>query len=141
MPLAVESVAKNKKCDSPSTADLSDNRSTPQKEVVFYVDCSNGERFYVNQNEITDGDKVTGESEQLGEAHLYIPQCIDAVRNSLKNTNSFNPHSFSISAVKRTSGNVEVIVPFDATNAFGAELTHTAKCIITTQKTIELSVF
>lgn len=65
MPLVVKKVAANPKCDAPSIADLSDNRSIVKQEAVFFVDCVNGERFYISQNELTDETNVEAESDML----------------------------------------------------------------------------
>lgn len=52
MPLAVDKVALNPNCDEPDMIELSDNKSVVKKEVVFFVDCKNKQRFYISQNDL-----------------------------------------------------------------------------------------
>lgn len=141
MPLAVQRVAENPKCDAPSAADLSDNRSTVKQEAVFYVDCVNGERFYISQNELQNVSEVKAESDKLeGEPYQYIPACRKAVQSQLQYPSSFKDKPWSTIATKTMSGNIEVIMPFTAKNGFGSELPQTARCLITTQKDIEVTI-
>lgn len=53
LPAVVKIVSKNPQCDAPSIADLSDNRSIVRQEAVFFVDCVNGERFYISQKDLS----------------------------------------------------------------------------------------
>lgn len=52
MPLAVDKVALNPNCDEPDMIELSDNKSIVKREVVFFVDCKNKQRFYISQNDL-----------------------------------------------------------------------------------------
>lgn len=132
MPLAVQRVASNPKCDVPETADLSDNRSSPKQEAVFYVDCRNGERFYMSQNEITDTTQIEAESEVLsGEPSEYIKPCQEMVKAQLNYPSSFDA-DIGTSAFKGTSGNIVVEMSFTAKNALGAELPQSARCVFGT---------
>lgn len=132
MPLAVQRVASNPKCDAPETADLSDNRSSPKQEAVFYVDCRNGERFYISQNELTDTTQIEAESEVLsGEPSEYIKPCQEMVKAQLNYPSSFDA-DIGTSAFKGTSGNIVVEMSFTAKNALGAELPQSARCVFGT---------
>lgn len=57
MPKAINSVAQNPQCDEPVDIGLSTERSTTKENAVFYVDCKNKERFYVDQSQIDNGAK------------------------------------------------------------------------------------
>lgn len=132
MPLAVQRVAENPACDAPEAADLSDNRSSPQVEAVFYVDCSNGERFYVSQNELSDTTKIQAESDVLGgEPSEYIKPCQEMVKAQLNYPSSLDA-DIGTSAFKGTSGNIVVEMSFTAKNALGAELPQSARCVFGT---------
>lgn len=133
MPLAVERVASNPKCNSPEIADLSGNRSTPKKEAVFYVDCSNGERFYISQNELNDTTQIQAESDVLsGEPSQYIQPCRDMIKAQLSYPSAFNEVFGSVNAFKGTSSNMVVEIDFTAKNAIGAELPQSARCVFGT---------
>lgn len=68
MPVAINHIAKNDKCDEPVDVGLSQGRSKPQHEAVFYVDCKNGERFYINQTQLNNNAEVKAESEKKADA-------------------------------------------------------------------------
>lgn len=132
MPIAVARVASNSKCDTPVNADLSDNRSTPKKEAVFYVDCSNGERFYVSQNELSGTDEIVSESNKLlGEPRQYIEPCRMMIKSQLSYPSSFD-EEFGTTAYKGSSGNMVVEIRFTAKNQLGGELPQAARCVFGT---------
>lgn len=132
MPLAVQRVAENPRCDAPEAADLSDNRSSPKVEAVFYVDCSNGERFYVSQNELSNTTPIQAESDVLsGQPSEYIKPCQEMVEAQLNYPSSFNAN-IGTNAFKGTSGNIVVEMSFTAKNALGAELPQAARCVFGT---------
>lgn len=132
MPLAVQRVAENPRCDAPEAADLSDNRSSPKVEAVFYVDCSNGERFYVSQNELSNTTPIQAESDVLsGEPSEYIKPCQEMIEAQLNYPSSFNAN-IGTNAFKGTSGNIVVEMSFTAKNALGAELPQAARCVFGT---------
>lgn len=141
MPVAINHIAKSDKCDEPVDIGLSDNRSKPKTEAVFYVDCKNGERFYVSQTELNNNAEVKAESEQLADAHEYIQMCKKAVKAQVNFPETFDEKTLSIRAYKGTSGNVVVEIPFVAKNAFGVEMENTGKCIIDTQNNATVEIF
>lgn len=132
MPLVVQRVAANPKCDAPSIADLSDNRSTVRQEAAFFVDCENGERFYVNQNELTDTTQLEAESDMLsGKPSDYIESCRDMVKAQLNYPSSFD-EELGTNSFKGSSGNMVVEISFTAQNALGADLPQAARCVFGT---------
>lgn len=133
MPLVVKRVAANPKCDAPSIADLSDNRSIVKQEAVFFVDCVNGERFYISQNELTEDTNVEAESNMLvGKPSQYIQSCRDMIKEQLSYPSTFDESFGGVSAFKGTSGNMVVEIDFTAKNAIGAELPQSARCVFGT---------
>ena len=52
VPKVADKVACNTACDAIVNADVSDNKTTSLDNLVFYVDCKNGKRFYVNESEL-----------------------------------------------------------------------------------------
>ena len=133
MPLVVKRVAANPKCDAPSIADLSDNRSIVKQEAVFFVDCVNGERFYISQNELTEETSVEAESDVLsGTPSQYIQPCRDMIKAQLSYPSTFNENIGAVNSFKGTSGNMVVEIDFTAKNAIGAELPQSARCVFGT---------
>lgn len=141
MPLAVDKVASNEKCDSPSKVDLSDTRSTVKKEVVFYVDCENDERFYVNQAEILDPTPLVAESDALNEDEgAYTLACVELSKTKVEYPSSFKPIKPDVLAFKGSSGNMIVEVPFTTLNSYGADLPMLARCIFSTTGKTEVGI-
>lgn len=132
MPLAVQRVASNSLCDEPIDVDLSDNRSTIKKEAVFYVDCANGERFYISQNELSNTTKIQAESDVLsGVPSQYIEPCREMIKAQLNQPSSFNA-DIGVNSFKGTSGNMVVEINFTAKDTLGIEQPHSARCVFGT---------
>lgn len=133
MPLVVKRVAANLKCDAPSIADLSDNRSIVKQEAVFFVDCVNGERFYISQNELTENTNVEAESNMLsGKPSQYVQPCRDMIKAQLTHPSTFNESLGAVNSFKGTSGNMVIEIDFTAKNAIGTELPQSARCVFGT---------
>ncbi|UNU74033.1 hypothetical protein LU293_03835 [Moraxella nasovis] len=136
MPIAINHVAKSEKCDEPVDIGLSNERSEPRKAMVFYVDCQNGERFYVTEQDLKQDTIVGAESEKLAEPSEYIRPCIEGIKARVNYPATFDEKTLSIRAYKGTSGNVVVNVPFTAKNGFGVEEEHQARCVIDTRNNL-----
>lgn len=138
MPLAVARVATNPKCDAPELADLSDNRSSPQQEAVFYVDCKNKERFYISQSELSGTSEVQAESSVLaGKPSQYIQPCRDMTIPQLAYPSTFDENFAGANSYQGTSGNMVVEIDFTAKNAMGIELPQAVRCVFSTNGDVE----
>lgn len=141
MPQAVNSVANNPKCDEPVDIGLSMERSKPKENAVFFVDCKNQQRFYVEKSQLNDGANITSESEQLQDAVKYIPECEKAVKATLNHPETFDKKTLSTQARKAdVTGNVVITMPFTAKNSLGAELEQVATCTVNTQGELILDI-
>lgn len=129
--LAAELVAKSDRCDNVEFADLSDNRSAPPKNIVVFVDCSNGERFYLTSTELDAGAvaKSKSQSTRALKDSAAISQCEKAVSLALKFPSSMSKEWFSSNVYRAPGGNVVVTFDFSAKNGFGIDLPQTARCV------------
>lgn len=137
---AAATVARDPKCDAVELSEISDSRSTPPDSPMVYVDCTNGERFYLGESDV--GSTVSSEMEKgagFSSADL-IRQCTDAVRARLNLPASFDQKIWSVSDRQGTSGNRVVEFDFEAKNYLGATLPAQARCIMTTQGQFEVTV-
>lgn len=115
MPVAVNHIAKNDKCDEPVDVGLSAERSKPQHEAVFYVDCKNGERFYINQTQLNNNAEVKAESEKsvnLGMTPQEMGAGIDKIVKEVANVDT------SLKAVQ-TDGNIYTVQMSDGVTWYG----------------------
>lgn len=141
MPLAVTRAAANPKCDAPSTADLSDNRSLVKKDAVFYVDCINGERFYMSQAELIDPKPLVAENDILGENFgAYTLACKELTKTKLPSPTAFNPKNNSINTFKGSSGNMVVEIPFTSVGGTLDQEPMLSRCIFSTTGETEVSI-
>lgn len=129
MPGASRKAAQSRECDRVEYVGLSD-RSITRKEIVLYVDCANGARFFYSERDIKAGTVVA--SKQSKTAAFSDEQLIDAcetsVKSQLKYPLSFNRKWTSISVYRAPGGNVVVQFEFEAKNPLGGTLPQTARC-------------
>ena len=131
---AVQTIAKEKKCDEPEVMAISENESVIQEKAVLFVDCSNKNRFFIDINDAVTGENIYTQKdvdEKIRDAQsVRLDKCLTVIRNSLKNPRSFDLESGSIKhGVDSDSGNDITGFKFYAQNGFGAEIIHQAICI------------
>ena len=124
-------VASSDKCDIVTEVNLSDNRSTPKKEMVFWAGCKNGERFYMTDNDIKSKEKPISDSEYLAEGRFsgrFETVCAEIAKQSLTHPSTFDYSSFGVDYHMSQAGTVEVILPFEAKNSFNLTIGMEARC-------------
>ncbi|MGO1069619.1 hypothetical protein [Lysobacter sp. CA199] len=62
MPKAALKAAESPECDHVEIAGISDQRSEPGVEIVYYVDCRNEHREYVSERDIAESENSLGAS-------------------------------------------------------------------------------
>lgn len=131
MPKVALKAAESDKCDMVTWVGLSDSRSTPKKEAVFFADCKNGERFYISENDLKTDKKAESVQEQTGKNQdgAYIIACRDYTKDQMNHPSTFD-YSLLNTTVYRApdTGRVLVTMPFEAKNSFNLKLEMTAKC-------------
>lgn len=129
-------------CDSIEYIGLSEEKSTPKKEIVVFIDCANGERFFVSDKDIKNDEPLKAQSEKAMSEKQALQQCRELVRNGAKYPDSvdFKILDTSLQTAK-TLGNVIVTVGFTAKNSLGAELPVKAKCLFTPEGHAEVTYF
>jgi len=124
--------AKSSECDTVDTSELSEQRSSPPNQIVVFVDCSNGKRFYLSESDLrTAGHATSQESKMKGLTNeAAMEQCKTRVRSGLAFPSTMSV-KWSGSNVYRapTTGNVVATFNFDAKNALGNELPYQARCV------------
>lgn len=132
MPLAARKVAESDECDVVDLVGLSENRSVPRQHFEFYVDCLNGKRFYVSEDDAKSAENVVSKNAKTagitdGDA---ISACEQNVQSQLHYPSTFDRHVLATSVYRAPTGNIAVEFDFDAKNGLGAELPHHARCVI-----------
>lgn len=123
-------------CDSISFIALSDAKSIPKQEIVVFVDCANGERFFVSDKDLNK--ELKSQSEQAISDKVALSECREMVKRDAKYPDSVDFKLLDTSVQKsKTHGNIIVTTKFTAKNDFGAELPYTAKCLFTPDGKVE----
>lgn len=142
LPLAAEKAALSPSCDKVSYVGVSE-RSVLKKEIIFFVDCENGERFYISELDLKPGSVVRTQSEKTATVtdSFAISLSESAVKQRLTYPTSFNrdPWSTIVRRHKET-GNITVEFDFAAINSLGAKIPNHARCIISDDNRVEVSL-
>lgn len=143
MPLAAQKVAASPECDVVDLVEISQNRSTPGRDIVFFVDCANRKRFYIGQSDLQSpaaAQSQPGKMASFTDAQA-ISTCESAVKAQLHNPLTFS-HKFGTTSVYRapTTGNIVVQFMFEAKNNLGGVLPSNARCVLTDRGLEEASI-
>ncbi|MNO88608.1 hypothetical protein D3C76_800630 [compost metagenome] len=138
---AAERVVDSGKCDTVENVQLSDESTL--KALKFFIDCGNSSRFYLTESEIKSGAVARTQSEKAWDEGEAIVACKKLIKNEATIPSSVDFHSFTgtRATTAQTTGNVQVLLDFDAKNAFGAEIGYTARCIFQPQKSGSIEIF
>lgn len=140
LPRIAEHIAREDSCDAVETVDISDSRSNPKaKQMVFFVDCRNGKRFFVSTDDLNSGRKSTAEQDKKIDSSAVISQCDEAIKAQLNHSRTFDPHILDTATGVNQNGNVLVTRGFTAKNGLGMQIDYRAYCVITDNK-VEVSI-
>ncbi len=143
MPKAAQKAAASSECDKVDLVEISQNRSTPGKKIVFFVDCANSKRFYIEDTELSSAGPAQSQAAKMsGISDSQATQsCESAIKVQLTNPLTFN-RKFGTTSVYRapTTANVVVQFTFEAKNNLGALLPRKARCVITDRGIEEASI-
>lgn len=130
---AVQKVATGSNtCDSIDYIALSESKSTPKKEAVFLIDCTNGERFYVSQNELSLGEELRSQSQKAISQDVAYDSCRSMIKASANHPSSVDFKLLDSGGfTAQTTGNVVITLGFTAKNGLGIDIPYRAKCIFT----------
>ncbi len=122
-------VAANPKCDFVDLAEASE-KST-KSNIVIIVDCLNGERMYVSESDLKAGNSNQFQTDKVVDRDSAIKACSDAAKSMTTHPEFADMHIWTGSSfsVHKTTGNAQVLLNFDASNAFGVKGKFTARCI------------
>ncbi|MGP1363635.1 hypothetical protein [Neisseria sicca] len=140
LPRIAEHVARENSCDAVESVDISDVRSNPKaKQMVFFVDCRNGKRFFVSTDDLNSGRKSTAEQDKEIDNSAVISQCDVAIKAQLNHPGTFDPHLLDTATGVNPNGNILVTRGFTAKNGLGMQIDYRAYCVITGNK-VEVSI-
>lgn len=140
LPRIAEHVAREDSCDAVESVDISDARSNPKaKQMVFFVDCRNGKRFFVSTDDLNSGRKSTAEQDKKIDSSAVISQCDAAIKAQLNHPGTFDPHLLDTATGVNPNGNILVTRGFTAKNGLGMQIDYRAYCVITGNK-VEVSI-
>lgn len=111
-------VAQNSACDMVDISELSDERSSPGKSIVIFVDCRNHQRFYLTEAEIKAGQKPVSKNQKtaLGSDADAVRACESQVVSVLHYPSSFDRALLNTAVRRSEYGNIAVEFDFEAKN-------------------------
>lgn len=134
MPMAALKAAESSECDKVDLVEISQNRSTPSKKIIFFVDCANSKRFYIEETDLSGAAAAQSQAAKMSRLSdsQATQSCESAIKAQLTNPLTFN-RMFGTTSVYRapTTANVVVQFTFDAKNNLGALLPSKARCVFT----------
>lgn len=143
LPLAAEKVASSPECNKVELVELSVQRSSPRGDIVFFVDCANGKRFYVGKTELKNASTPQSQEKKMRgiSNQQAMAACDKAIKAQLTNPISFDK-KFGTNSVYRapTTGNIAVEFVFVAKNNLGGELPRKARCVFNDKGLLEASI-
>lgn len=118
------------RCDHVELAEISDQRTTADN-ITAFVDCTNGERFYVAESDLAQGSTAVANSQLTLPRANAIQACAEAARAAAAFPSLVDPHVWTGASytAHKTMGAARVLLDFDATNALGVELPYRANCL------------
>ncbi|MCS4534754.1 hypothetical protein [Neisseria montereyensis] len=123
-------VAHEKTCDKVEVVDLSDKRSQPKDNIVFYADCANNKRFYVSEADLINDKSISAEQDKEIDKLLAVNQCDTAIKMLLQNPNTFEQHIMDTDVSAIFNGNIIVHRGFSAKNSLGMKIDYHARCTL-----------
>lgn len=136
---AASLIAESPKCDRVSVIGLSEQRSSPPNKAVVFVDCANGERFYVGPDDLKSAP--VAQSQKAVNQNAAFQACRDAVRASAKFPSSVDFNTFGQrSSTHKTTGNTVVELDFEAKNGLGNLIPQTARCVFPADGKAEITI-
>jgi len=132
LPLVAEKVASSTECTKVELVELSMQRSSPNGDTIFFVDCINGKRFYVNKSELNKNEKIESQEKKMSflSDRQATEDCDKSIKSQLANPLTFSKKLGSNSVYRApTTGNVVVEYIFESKNNIGTSLPHKARCV------------
>lgn len=143
MPLAAEKAASSNSCDKVDIVEISQSRSSPKGNIVFFADCMNGKRFYITDRDLETSTPALSQTQKMAAISNLdaTSACEKAIKRKLTYPLSFKKKHLSNSVYRAPStGNIVVTFNFEAKNALGGVLPSPAKCVFTDQGLVEATI-
>ena len=133
---AARIAARNARCNHVEFAELSDQRSTPPNQITIFVDCRNGERFYLTSAEMDNNATASSVAETTvkyddPEARRKLEErCQELTLAALVYPSSFSRTWSKPQFYRAPQGNVVVTIDFTAKTRLGNETPQRARCVV-----------
>lgn len=136
---AAFAAAASSKCDRVELAEVSSKGT--KTDAVFFVDCKNGERFYISESDLRGKVAASPQSSKgVNESQAHLA-CQQAIRQRLQYPSSADFSMFGVDISKgKATGNLRIALDFEAKNGFGNMMPHRGVCIVDTDGNMEVSI-
>ena len=135
-------VAESPRCDKVEVVGVSDR--TRANDFVLYVDCANMERYYINQSDLAAPSKTlvtqSDKAKSVSNADA-IRLCESEIKPDLSRPNTFDRSIVNTSVQRhKTTGNLTVRFPFEASNKLNMALSFDATCVVSNGNTADVVI-
>jgi hypothetical protein len=118
-------------CEEAVGSEILESRETRSDRIVIRIDCGNGTRFYLDQDEIAFDRIAPGGTEQAAMSDREaIGACEEKLKLGLAVPSSFQRLQPSTGIFRDSGEDVVVTFDFDALNGLGFPLTMQARCLL-----------
>lgn len=137
---AAEMALASGKCDSVFMAEL--NLESELDSLTFWVDCQNGARIYLTEDEIDANATIMTQAEKSWSKADALAICKAEIKSRALIPSDVDIHEILGTSIYKSevTSNVVVTMDFDAGNAFGVDIPYTAKCYFEPDKVGEIEI-
>lgn len=129
-PMAAEYFANQQVCKKITMAGLDKKRSKLKEKVVYFVNCADGSKHYVNMDQLNEKDRVLYFQSKLRQIdqEKYINRCINEIKNHAEHASLIDFTKAKKRIVLTKTNDIGVLVSFTHKNSFGENQKSTGFC-------------
>ncbi|GDY37682.1 hypothetical protein [Acidovorax sp. NB1] len=123
---AAEIVASSPGCDRLELLELSNVRSSPPDNIVFFADCKNGRRFFITESDVAAKRQVVSQNDKS--KWLGDQQLLEIAQEEIKARLQSDCHFGDSTAYRAVAGRTVVSVEFKTLSGPAPGSRGVAKC-------------
>lgn len=129
-PKVAELVSRADRCVSVQLVELS-NRAT-KSQLQWFVDCTNGTRYYVTEQMVKAGTVPSSNAEKLKAADTFENHalCEAMIKSSLHFPSSYSREQGGVQASVTPTGEIVIRIAFTAKNGIGLTVPQIGECAL-----------
>ncbi len=128
---AAKFVVNNHACDAVSAVEVSDIKSSAKNgDIVFSVDCQNGQRFYASEDDINTKAQLSSVHDMKIDEIRAISHCDLALKLFLMHPETYKRHPLSTNVYAGDASQIIVDTEFTSKSGIGIQAKHRGRCVM-----------